>query len=161
VEKQIKENNTYYFIIMEYYEDLLELVYDDYEKNNNYTQDTQATQEMKKTIIHNKNQPVTYTKKINNVFNNKFYNLVKVQYYLSGSVGSNIINALTGTVTPYKVGSMYEDLFFVVKPPKSSTKLFYETPEQYENSHYVLLQEQTKKKWRDKYDTFIKTHHTH
>jgi hypothetical protein len=134
---------------MEEYEDLINLVYDDDENQNN------SSNNIRDNLI-------SYKKNV--FFNNeKRYKNVKIEFYTTKHRGCNIINAYTGEKTNYKVGSKYEDLFFVVSNPvnnckimkNNETKLYYDTPESYERNHYIVLNDEVKKKWYEKYKKFI------
>ena len=133
---------------MEEYEDLINLVYDDDENKN-------------KTSHNIRDNLVSYKKNV--FFNNeKRYKNVKIEFYTTTHRGCNIINAYTGEKTIYKVGSKYEDLFFVVSNPvnnskimkNNETKLYYDNPEVYERNHYIVLSNEVKNKWYEKYKKF-------
>lgn len=80
--------------------------------------------------------------------------------HLSGGIGSLIKNAVTGI--KYKdmlVGSRAEDYFFAVTMAsglrdKPTFKLFYDSPQQYEDHQHIELSKYTIKKWMDKQETF-------
>jgi len=84
------------------------------------------------------------------------YKTVAIKNYGSGQMGSRIRNAVTGQYTPYLVGSVDEDLFFVVSNcmarsgRKEPMHLFYDSPEQYENHHFTTVSQQIKQKWAAK-----------
>lgn len=84
---------------------------------------------------------------------------LKIETYSSGDRGTIIKNAITGEC--YKncfVGSKNEDLFFTVKMStgefngRLGPKLFYSTPEEYENHMKVIVSDETKQKWFEKYN---------
>jgi len=89
--------------------------------------------------------------------NGKFYKRIIVECYGSGDNGTYIRNAQTGEVTSFKVGSKYEHLFYSVLISTGYNKrrdpllLFYDSPEQYENHWYKILDKDTKDKWFQKY----------
>lgn len=95
-------------------------------------------------------------KSINKVWTDgKYYKNVFIETYSSGDVGTRIRNAATGQRYENKVGSVSEDLFFKVKDisgllNKETNNLFYDTPEQYENHQYTILDTNIKEKWYQK-----------
>jgi hypothetical protein len=95
-------------------------------------------------------------KSINKVWTDgKYYKNVFIETYSSGDVGTRIRNAATGQRYENKVGSVSEDLFFKVKDisgllNKETNHLFYDTPEQYENHQYTILDTNIKEKWYQK-----------
>jgi hypothetical protein len=96
------------------------------------------------------------TRTFNNEWQGKFYKKITIKSYGSGQVGSRIRNAVTGQYTPYLVGSKNEDLFFVVTDStglfgrKDPLFLYYDTPEQYENHQFTILNQKIKEKWNEK-----------
>lgn len=86
----------------------------------------------------------------------KFYDKVIIELYGSGDTGTRIKNAVTGSKTPYLVGSSNEDLFFKVVDAtgnggrKDSLILFYDSPEQYENHQFITLDQCVKESWLNK-----------
>lgn len=137
---------------MSYYEDLVETAIDLYngEVNKN-----------KKNIeIKNKNY-YKIKKPYNSFFNDKYYKYVTIEFYTSGDTGSRIRNAVDGKFTKHFVGSKEEDLYFTVSicdnsTGKSPVKLFYLSPEEYENSHYCYIDEKIKNLWREKANLILK-----
>lgn len=79
-----------------------------------------------------------------------------IEKYGSGQVGSRIRNAVTGSRTGYLVGSVDEDLFFKVSDTygrngrREPLMLFYDSPEQYENHTFNILDERVKDAWHKK-----------
>jgi hypothetical protein len=79
-----------------------------------------------------------------------------IEKYGSGQVGSRIRNAVTGSRTGYLVGSVDEDLFFKVSDTygrngrREPLMLFYDSPEQYENHTFNVLDERVKESWHKK-----------
>ena len=78
-------------------------------------------------------------------------------YYCNNEVGQTIVNAVTGN--PYynfKIGSPDEKLFWRVMIPvtndkmTTTAKLFYESPEEYENHRNVEISWITKRNWHEK-----------
>jgi len=86
----------------------------------------------------------------------KYYDKVTIELFGSGDTGTKIRNAVTGAKTPYLVGSKNEDLFFKVmdasgnKGRKDSLLLFYDSPEQYENHQFIILDQVIKESWLNK-----------
>lgn len=86
----------------------------------------------------------------------KFYDKVIIEMYGSGDTGTKIRNAVTGSKTPYLVGSLNEELFFKVADAtgnggrKDSLILFYDSPEQYENHQFIMLDQGVKESWFNK-----------
>lgn len=89
----------------------------------------------------------------NKRWNNRFYEFVTVDSYGSGQQGSRIRNAVTGYRYPYFVGSSDEALLFKVSDAtgrykrKERLALYYDSPEQFENHHFITLGQHVKDKW--------------
>jgi len=83
----------------------------------------------------------------------KFYKRITIKNYGSGSQGSRIINAVTGTKYNIKVGSAEENLFFKVTDSTGVNGrnepliLYYDSPEQYENHYFTNVSSDTKQQW--------------
>jgi hypothetical protein len=83
----------------------------------------------------------------------KYYNTVTIKMYGSGDLGSYIKNAATGEYTNHRVGSEAENLYFCVANCTGLDKLYgpvhlyYDSPSQYENHQYVLVEQSTKDAW--------------
>lgn len=86
----------------------------------------------------------------------KTYGKVTIKSYGSGQFGCKIRNAVTGQYTPYYVGTKDEDLFFTaidsygLNGRKDPLFLFYDSPEQYENHQFLMLNTKIKEKWYKK-----------
>ena len=87
----------------------------------------------------------------------KYYKNRTIEKYGSGKVGSNIRNAVTGEIRiNFLVGSVNEDLFFKVSDAygrngrREPLMLFYDSPEQYENHTFTLLDQRIKDSWYKK-----------
>jgi hypothetical protein len=86
----------------------------------------------------------------------KYYDKVTIELFGSGDTGTKIRNAVTGAKTPYLVGSSNEDLFFKIrdstgnKGRQDSLLLFYDSPEQYENHQFIILNQDIKEAWLNK-----------
>jgi len=113
----------------------------------------------KKATVDKKNIKYyeSYTKVINDkLTDGKFYKTVKIELYGSGQMGSQIKNAVTGIYTPYIVGSADEDLFFTICDAtgrygrQDPLFLFYDSPEQYENHQFTVIDQPTKERWHAK-----------
>ena len=80
-------------------------------------------------------------------------------YFMQDRQGRNIINALTGFIYPFKVGSKEEKQFWRVMIPYykdgswEGVKLFYDSPEQFENHKGITLDNYVKQKWRNDINT--------
>lgn len=88
----------------------------------------------------------------------KFYNTVTINMYGSGDLGSYIKNAVTGEYTDHRVGSEAENLYFCVANCSGLDKLngpvhlYYDSPSQYENHQFTILEQKTKNTWFDRYN---------
>jgi hypothetical protein len=98
-----------------------------------------------------------YTIPVNKVWRDgRFYKTVTIEDYGSGQTGSNIRNAVTSQRYPYLIGSVNEDLFFRVVEAtglngrNEPLRLYYDTPEQYENHHFVTVNQNVKEQWYEK-----------
>lgn len=102
----------------------------------------------KKTIVVKMSDDSKYGK-----FVNKKYT---IEQFGTGTTGSRIRNAVTGTAYPYFVGSKQEDLFFKIVDTTGKGKteplmLYYDNPEQYETHQYTVLEPKIKTIWNVKY----------
>ena len=83
----------------------------------------------------------------------KYYDTVTVNMYGSGDFGSFIKNAVTGGYTNHRVGGEAEYLYFSVANSTGIDKcngpihLYYDSPSQYENHQYVLVDQRSKDAW--------------
>ena len=100
-----------------------------------------------------------YTILFNNTWKDgKYRKTVTIENYGSGQQGSRIRNAVTGEKYSHSelVGSKFEDLYFKVIEStgrfnrRDPLILFYDTPDQYENHHFVTLNNLVKEKWYEK-----------
>ena len=88
----------------------------------------------------------------------KFYNTVTINMYGSGDLGSFIKNAVTGEYTDHRVGSEAENLYFCVANCSGLDKLngpvhlYYDSPSQYENHQYTIIEQKTKDNWFNRYN---------
>ena len=86
----------------------------------------------------------------------KYYKRVTIESYGSKDQGTRIRNAVTGAKYNITVGSADEDLFFKVTDAygrngrRVPLKLYYDSPEQYENHKFVVVDNLTKEKWRQR-----------
>jgi hypothetical protein len=87
----------------------------------------------------------------------------RIKVFTSGSVGTRIRDAETGEYYPNKVGSKDEDLFFKViistgecKSANGSNKLFYFSPQHYENHLYTDVHPEKVAEWEAKRDARLK-----
>jgi len=100
-----------------------------------------------------------YTRPVNKTWTDgRHYKKVSIQLFGCGDMGYKIRNAVTGHRYPqnFIVGSEYEDLLFTVSEcsginrHKEPIHLYYDSPEQYENHQFIILDERIKKKWHAK-----------
>jgi hypothetical protein len=86
----------------------------------------------------------------------RFYEYVTIENYGSGSQGSRIRNAVTGTRYNIPVGDLRENMLFKVMDStgrygrKDTLILYYDSPEQYENHHFVTVSPEIKKRWHER-----------
>jgi hypothetical protein len=102
----------------------------------------------------NKNKCYTIKKSFKSKWiDGKYYDVVTINMYGSGDAGSYIKNAVTGSYTNHRVGSEAEYLYFCVANCTGMDKLngpihlYYDSPSQYENHQYVLVDQKTKDIW--------------
>jgi hypothetical protein len=102
----------------------------------------------------NKNKCYTVKKSLKSKWiDGKYYDVVTINMYGSGDAGSYIKNAVTGSYTKHRVGSEAEYLYFCVANCTGMDKLngpihlYYDSPSQYENHQYVLVDQDTKDVW--------------
>jgi|694.fasta_scaffold09222_14 hypothetical protein len=95
-----------------------------------------------------------YTITLNKVWSDgRYYKTVTVEDHGSGQIGSKIRNAVTAQRYNHLVGSINEDLFFKVSEASGLNgrneplRLYYDTPEQYENHHFVSVNQTVKENW--------------
>lgn len=82
---------------------------------------------------------------------------VKTRVYETSTLPlMNIRRAITGTLTPYKVGTREEDYFFIVnlatapQGRKTPARLFFDSPCDFENHCMVQVNPEIKTKWQHK-----------
>lgn len=134
-----------------------------YEKNMFYDTDNDfvsKTNNKRISFVETKTSDTKYDKYVKELkmkwTDGKFYDKVIIEVYGSGDTGTKIRNAVTGSKTPYLVGSSNEDLFFKVVDAtgnggrKDSLILFYDSPEQYENHQFITLDQVVKESWLNK-----------
>jgi hypothetical protein len=128
-----------------YYEDLMEDV---------VKEDTMDL----KNILNIKNYE-KYTVPFNDYWtDNKYYKRITIENYGTGSQGSKIKNAVTGSYygNNITVGSVYEDILFKViessgrNGRQNPLMLYYDTPQQYENHHFTKVSENVKQRWLER-----------
>ena len=128
---------------------------DNYHANNeNHHDDVGNTNNKHKSTNPNY---LTYKKPFNQKWKDgKYYKNINIGCYKSGGQGEFIYNAVSGLNTQYRVGSNDEDMFFIVtdnsgKFSKERIRLYYNTPEQYENHQYEILSTSIKEGWHKKH----------
>ncbi len=83
-------------------------------------------------------------------------NKITIENYGSGSQGTLIRNAITGNKYNIAVGHINENMLFKVIDStgrygrKEPLILYYDSPEQYENHHFVTISPEIKKRWHEK-----------
>ena len=75
------------------------------------------------------------------------------------SYTKNILNAITGEDTGYKIGSRDERRFYVIMEAdpsqfKEARRLFFSSPEEYENATGIRVHDQSKKRFLEKQKLF-------
>lgn len=86
----------------------------------------------------------------------KYSKYATIENYGSGSQGSLIRNAITGNKYNIQVGQKIENMLFKVIDStgrygrKEPLILYYDSPEQYENHHFVSVSPEIKKRWHEK-----------
>jgi hypothetical protein len=139
-----------------YYDELLETVVD----NENLSTDMPVNKKNSLTSVSRKSDPnyEKYSVPFNNTWKDgRFYKNITIELYGSGQNGCRIRNAVTGQRYEYIVGSQDEDLFFKVSDATGRYGrnypliLYYDSPEQYENQHFITLSDNIKSVWNDKY----------
>jgi len=78
-------------------------------------------------------------------------------YYCNTEIGQTIVNAVTGnSYYNFKIGSSDEKLFWTVMIPvtnekmTTTAKLFYDSPEEYENHKNVVIDWNIKREWHER-----------
>jgi hypothetical protein len=96
----------------------------------------------------------TVTRRFNNEWKGKFYDTIKISYYGTNTTsGSRIRHAITGEVTQFIVGRKKdENNFFKVvvgsgQHSNGPIHLFYNSPEEYENHQFLVLEQDIKDRW--------------
>jgi hypothetical protein len=127
---------------------------DDYSVISDTVTQNSETNKKRKVMDDYKKQDKNYHK-ISRIFNNK---KKEIELYTSPSTpGLPIRDAITGSRYPnYKVGSKYEDLFFKSKLATGEFSgdegcLFFDTPEQFERHLKIVLSQDVKEKWQQKF----------
>jgi len=130
---------------------------EDYYNSLDIQYDTDNLLDQSKTIDNGYN---FIYKKVLKHGNKKFK---KIDIYTSGGTGSNIRDAETGEYYTFRVGTIYEYLFFKVafstgkcNSKNGSNILFYLTPENYEKHLGCVLDEKIKIAWELKKKDIMK-----
>jgi len=96
----------------------------------------------------------TVTRRFNNEWKGKFYDNIKISYYGTNTTsGSRIRHAITGEVTQFIVGRKKDESnFFKVvvgsgQHSNGPVHLFYNSPEEYENHQFLVLEQDIKERW--------------
>jgi hypothetical protein len=120
--------------------------------------DNEAIQIKPKLLIKNADKHYAkYNVPFNKVWKDgKYYKTMAIENFGSGQQGSRIRNAVTGASYPHLVGKTDEDLYFKVIDStgrygkNAPLILFYDTPEQYENHRFTIVDTKTKERWYEK-----------
>jgi len=133
-----------------YYDDLVETAVND-ESSLEFRLRQKKSEDFFKKLDKNYE---TYTIPFNdNWIDGKYYKSITINNYGSGSNRTRVRNAVTGAYYNVMVGSTDEDLFFKVIDSmgrfrrKEPLILYYDSPEQYENHHFVSVSNKVKAKW--------------
>ena len=84
-----------------------------------------------------------------------------ITFFDSTGIGRVAVNARTNRPYSFKVGSRHEDSVFGIIIATGETgertppTLFYDTPEEYENHFRVRISDETKKRWKSKYNAYL------
>lgn len=96
----------------------------------------------------------TITRRFNNEWKGKYYDNIKISYYGTNTTsGSRIRRAITGEVTQFIVGRKKDESnFFKVvvgsgQHSNGPVHLFYNSPEEYENHQFLVLDQEIKDRW--------------
>ena len=127
---------------------------------NEYDPVAAGSKRTNKTVLDEfkKNDKNCYhtTRPFNNVWKGKFHKFVNITYFGSGISGTRIRNAVTGEFTKGIVGRRADESEFFKanistgEHPNGTVHLFYNTPEEYENHQYVVLNQSIKDAWLNK-----------
>ena len=116
--------------------------------------------ELKEMLRQIDNQYEKYKVKLNMTWKDgKFYKKVNIVNYGSRGHGALIRNAVTGVRYKIRVGSEQEGLFFKVteatgrRGRQYQLMLYYDSPEQYENHHFKIVDPKTKEAWRKRVES--------
>ena len=97
----------------------------------------------------------TRTYRFKNIWKGHYYENIEVEYYSSGQVGTKARHAISGDFTSYTIWKKEENKLFKVVIGNGthvggSVHLYYYSPEEYENHHFITLNPTTKSKWYEK-----------
>jgi hypothetical protein len=125
--------------------------------------DYDNNEELEKRIDVFKKTDRGYNKTYRLVPKNDILKKTKVEFYVSGDIGSNIRDAETGQYYPNIIGALDEDLYFKVclatgecKSKNSSNILFYTSPHQYMSHFNVEVSDDIINKWTSKRNARLK-----
>jgi hypothetical protein len=133
-----------------YYEDLLETAVNDESSVDFRLRQKKAADALKRLDKQYEKYSIPFN---DNWTDGKYYKQITIENYGSGSHGTRIRNAVTGSYYDFIVGSSNEDLFFKVidssgrNERKDPLMLYYDSPEQYENHHFTSVSPEVKQKW--------------
>jgi hypothetical protein len=134
--------------------------YDQEQDMNRINDDFSVVSSVPSNLLKNKqprvkkNRYYTIKRTLNSKWTDgKYYDTVTINMYGSGDFGSYIKNAVTGAYTNHLVGSEAEYLYFTVANCTGIDKLngpihlYYDTPSQYENHQFTIVDQETKDAW--------------
>lgn len=136
-----------------YYNDLIETAVNDETSVEFNLRQKEAADAIKKLDKYYEKYSIPY----NNTWRDgKYYKYITVENFGSGSTGNYVRNAVTGVRYDIQVGSAKEDTLFKVidstgrNGRKEPFMLYYDSPEQHENHHFVIVSPEIKVKWHKK-----------
>lgn len=131
-----------------------------YDQEQEFNENFSVVDSIPSNLIKNRqprvkgNRCYTINRVVNDIWTDgKYYNKVTIRMYGSGDYGSYIKNAVTGAYTNHRVGSEAENLYFCVANCTGLDKmngpvhLYYDTPSQYENHQFTLVDQEVKDAW--------------
>lgn len=129
---------------------------------NDYNDDEYGQSlDIRKQLLREDKGLNTLTRKVK--MNNGEIKNKRIKVFTSGGVGTRIRDAETGEYYPNKIGSKDEDLFFKViistgecNSVNGSNKLFYFSPQHYENHLHTYVNPRKVAEWETKCDARLK-----
>ena len=125
-------------------------------KIHTYTKNTMSTNAEYEIATDVKFDPNAHINRVNAAYlAKKNGNSSKNSQFYSAPIGAHILNAVDGTRYNHKVGSYDEKRYWtvMVNDGKQAAKLFYNSPEQYEQHRGTVIAQEEKDTWRAKQET--------